>query len=364
MTIKKRLVLSNIAMIVIPVLAFFLMEIIMGYIFFVLFNGRTDDNQLNLFLSLRFVSVLVVLIITNGLLTFFVARSIIKPIQQLAAAAKEIEKGNLHSAVTIKGQDEISQLATSFEAMRKKLQATEALNVQYETNRKELITNISHDLKTPITSIKGYVDGIRDGVANTPEKTDKYMETISIKANELDHLIDELFMYSKLNLQNAPYYYEKIDLKEYLQDYLEELRFDMEERGGSVRLHVENSDHYFVHVDREKFNRVITNVIENSLKYMDKDKQAIDLMLTDEQEYVTLQIKDNGSGINQDLLTHIFEQFYRTDASRNSATGGSGIGLSIVKQIVDGHGGNVWAESEVGIGTSVFVVLPKAGEEI
>src|SRR5690606_12418385 len=212
MTIKKRLLISNIAMIIIPVLSFFGVEIILGYLMFYVFDGMTEGDKINIFLSTRLISLLIVLILTNGLLTYFVAKSIIKPIQQLSMAAKEIADGNLDFSVGVKGSDEISQLASSFETMRKNLKETEAININYENNRKELIASISHDLKTPITSIKGYVNGIRDGVANTPEKMEKYMVTISRKADELDHLIDELFMYSKLDLNKVPYHLERLDL--------------------------------------------------------------------------------------------------------------------------------------------------------
>lgn len=354
--------MSNIAMIVIPVIAFFFIEIIMGYLLFVAFNGDTEGEHFELYLRLRFIGMLVVLVITNGLLTYFVARSIIKPIQQLSEAANKISEGNLNFELTVKGKDEISQLARMFETMRKKLKQTEELNQQYENNRKELITSISHDLKTPITSIKGYVDGIRDGVANTPEKMEKYMDTIYSKANTLDHMIEELFIYSKLDLKKVPFHFENMDLRSYLEDFMEELRFDMEDKGGSVHFHVEEDKKYIIKADRDKINRVITNIIENSLKYMNKDRPEINIFLKSEQNFVKVQIKDNGSGIDQQSISRIFEQFYRTDNSRNSSTGGSGIGLAIVKQIMEGHNGEVWAESEEGIGTSVFFTLPKAGE--
>ncbi len=350
-------------MIIIPVLSFFGIEIILGYLMFYIFDGMTEGEKINIFLSTRLISLLIVLILTNGLLTYFVAKSIIKPIQQLSMAAKEIAGGNLDFSVEVKGSDEISQLASSFETMRKNLKETEAININYENNRKELIASISHDLKTPITSIKGYVNGIRDGVANTPEKMDKYMVTISRKADELDHLIDELFMYSKLDLNKVPYHLERLDLHAYLDDYVEELRFDLQGKGALIRFHVDEQEDYLVKADREKLNRVIANIIVNSLKYMDKKTQELDVFLSTTPQFIQIQIKDNGSGINTHALPHIFDQFYRTDASRNSSTGGSGIGLAIVKRIIEDHGGKVWAESEEGIGTSIYVTLPKVGEE-
>ncbi len=362
MSIKKRLLLSNICMIIIPVLSFLLIDILLVYFITVALNGSLREN-LNLFLTLRLVGLLIVLVVTNGLLTYFVSKSIIVPIQQLASGAKEIAQGNLDFSIKVTGKDEISQLAENFEIMRKKLKETEDLNRQYEENRKELIASISHDLKTPITSIKGYVNGMRDGVANTPEKMERYIDTVANKASQLDQLIDELFLYSKLSLNKVPFYNETMDLHAYFQDYIEELRFDLAEKRGEVGLYVKEGESFKVRADRNQLNRVINNVVQNSLKYTDKEKPEINVHLSHDGGQVKVQITDNGSGINRENLSRIFEQFYRGDVSRNSATGGSGIGLAIVKEIIEGHGGTVWAESEEGMGTSIFFTLPRAGDE-
>ncbi|MFD2044190.1 sensor histidine kinase [Ornithinibacillus salinisoli] len=360
MTIKRRLLLSNIAMIIIPVISFFVIEIMMGYVLFVVLKGDLEDGM-GLFLSLRFIGLLVVLIVTNGLLTYFVARSIIRPIKKLSQAANEIRNGNLDFVIEKTGKDELGQLSETFEAMRKKLKEAEELQVRYEENRKELIASISHDLKTPMTSIKGYVKGIRDGVANTPEKMDRYMDTIYTKANDMDHLIDELFLFSKLDLHQAPFDYENIDLQLYLRDFLEELSFDLKELNCQVSFEVDKNETYMVEADRDKLKRVITNIIQNSLKYMDKDEKKIQVFLSGEAEQVKVHIKDNGSGIPEEAIPFIFDRFYRTDASRNSTTGGSGLGLAIVKRIIEEHEGRIWADSKIGVGTSVYFTLPKAG---
>ncbi|WP_090867987.1 sensor histidine kinase [Oceanobacillus limi] len=363
MTIKRRLVLSNIAMIIIPVVSFFLIEIIMGFVLFYLFKSDLNDRNMELFLSLRFISLLIILILTNGLLTYFVARSIIRPVDKLTYAAKQISDGNLNYRIDKTGKDELGQLSETFETMRRKLKEAEELQYRYEENRKELIASISHDLKTPMTSIKGYVNGIRDGVANTPEKIDRYMETIYAKANDMDRLIDELFLYSKLDLHQVPFHYETINLQLYLSDFVEELAFDLDEN-GELDFSYDSSKSYFVRADQEKLRRVLTNIIQNSLKYMDKEQKRIQVSLLDEDtSQVTVRIDDNGSGIQEDAIPFIFDRFYRTDTSRNSTTGGSGLGLAIAKRIIEEQGGKIWAESKIGIGTSVYFTLPKASEK-
>ncbi|WP_404450994.1 HAMP domain-containing histidine kinase [Virgibacillus necropolis] len=363
MSIKKRLIFSNIAMIIIPIVFFFFIEIIGGFVLFYLFNGEPEGKQLNMFLTYRFIGLLLVLVITNGLLTYFVSKSIINPVKNLSVAAQEISEGNLDFSIESTNKDELGQLSKTFEVMRLKLKEAEEVHVRYEENRKELIATISHDLKTPMTSIKGYVKGIRDGVANNPEKMERYMDTIYTKANDMDQLIDELFLYSKLDLQRIPFQLEEIDLHNYLTDFIEELRFDLEQNGGTVSYDADLEDSYVVKADREKLKRVVTNIVQNSLKYMDKDWKEIQVSLQSESDQVVVKITDNGSGVDEEAIPFIFESFYRTDSSRNSTTGGSGLGLAIVKRIIDDHGGAIWAESELGEGTSIYFTLKKPVDE-
>lgn len=324
-----------------------------------------DAEFVKKFFPILFGSLILVLIVTNGLLTYFVSKSILKPVNELMKAARKISDGNLKFQIETKKKDELGQLMQAFEVMRKRLNASTDLQVQYEENRKELIANISHDLKTPITAIKGYVEGIRDGVANSPEKMDRYTQTIYTKANDMDHLIDELFLYSKLDLKRLPFHFEQIDLRNYMLDYIEELRVDLIKKNVTISFHDSKDESYMVVVDKEKLKRVITNIIDNSLKYMDKDKKRITITLQEEEETVRVRIQDNGPGIGPDALPLLFDRFYREDASRNGATGGSGLGLAIAKRIVEEHGGQIWAESEPGAGTSIFFTLKKSpGNEV
>jgi signal transduction histidine kinase len=282
------------------------------------------------------------------------------PLKALKRAAEQIKEGNLEYVVKSDSKDEIGELFVAFEQMRGKLKHSVDLQLQYEENRKELISNISHDLKTPVTSIKGYVEGILDGVADTPDKLDKYIKTIYAKATDMDRLIDELFLFSKLDLHNLPFHFEKVDLVSFLEDCTEELYFDMNEKGISLALDTAKDASFMVAADREKLKRVILNVLENAVKYMDQPQGIISIQLTEQEDWVLVQIKDNGQGIPAEALPHIFERFYRADPSRNSTTGGSGLGLAIVKQIIEGHGGEIRAASEVGVGTSIYFTLKKA----
>ena len=302
---------------------------------------------------------LIIVFCTASALIFWIYRTVSLPLAKLQAAARNIKEGNLDFEIKNETNDEIGQLCQDFEEMRLRLKANAEEKVAYDKENKELISNISHDLKTPITAIKGYVEGIMDGVADTPEKMDRYIKTIYNKAIDMDRLINELTTYSGIDNNRIPYNFHRINVADYFGDCVEEVGLDLEQRG--IKLNYSNlvSPDTVVIADPEQMKKVINNIISNSVKYMDKPDGHIDIRILDEVDSIRVEIEDNGKGIAQKDLQKIFERFYRTDASRNSAQGGSGIGLSIVKKIVEDHGGYVWATAKEGEGTCMHFVLRK-----
>jgi signal transduction histidine kinase len=327
----------------------------------------TDANTLQKYagqsLKSLMYTLLFILIATNGILTYLVSRSIIRPLKALKRATEEIKEGNLDFEVKPQSKDEIGELSIAFEEMRRKLKESVVLQLQYEENRKELISNISHDLKTPVTAIKGYVEGIMDGVTNSPDKLDRYVKTIYAKTADMDRLIDELFLFSKLDLGKLPFHFERVDIGKYLQDCTQELHFDMEKRGIELELDPLPGDNLVVTADREKLKRVLMNILENSIKYMDKAEGRIRLKVQEIDGKALISVTDNGQGIPEEAIQLIFDRFYRADPSRNASTGGSGLGLAIAKQIIEEHGGMIWASSEVGRGTTIYMTLPIASKQ-
>ncbi|WP_373229327.1 ATP-binding protein [Cohnella sp.] len=322
----------------------------------------SDDNPFPKYIqgyfAWLFTILLIILALTNGVLTYLVSRSIIRPLKALQRAAEEIKEGNLDYQVNPKSKDEIGKLSVAFEEMRVKLKESVELQLQYEENRKELISNISHDLKTPVTAIKGYVEGIMDGVTDSPDKLDRYVKTIYSKTVDMDRMIDELFLISKLDLGKLPFHFEKVDIGAYIQDCAQEITFDMEKRGIKLELTALPEEAVLIKADREKLKRVLVNILENAMKYMDKSDGKISLRVIVQDGKAVVSVKDNGQGISKDALPHIFDRFYRVDPSRNTSTGGSGLGLAIAKQIIEEHDGLIWAESETGKGTTVYISLP------
>ena len=266
----------------------------------------------------------------------------------------------LPSDITEKG-GELGELCQNYEDMRLRLKESAEDKLQHEIQNKELITNISHDLKTPMTAIKGYVEGIMDGMADTPEKMDKYIKTIYNKTIDMDRLINELTVYSGLDNNRIPYNFLKLNVADYFKDRLEEIGLDLESKNMVLNYSNLLAPGTTVIADPEQMKRVIGNVISNSLKYQDPEKPQciIDIRLLDEVDSIRVEIEDNGRGIAAKDLPHIFERFYRTDASRNSGKGGSGVGLSIVKKIIEDHGGYIWATGKEGEGTCIHFVLRK-----
>ncbi len=309
-----------------------------------------------------FIAILCILIFTSWILSQWIHKGVFTPINELNVAMRKIKAGNFDHMLQTNVKGEMGDLFRNYEDMRLRLKETTEENRQHERQHKELVSNISHDLKTPITAIKGYVEGIMDGVADTPEKVDKYIRTIYNKANDMDRLINELTTYSSIDNNKINYKFLRINVADYFSDCVEEIGLDLESRNISLNYTDLVEPDTMVIADPEQMKKVINNIISNSVKYMDKPHGEIDIRILDEVDAIRIEIEDNGKGIAQKDLPLIFERFYRTDASRNSAQGGSGIGLSIVKKIIEDHGGYIWATSKEGEGTCIHFVLRKYRE--
>lgn len=314
------------------------------------------------FFVITSVAVFLILLITAAIMILWIYDGMIRPLDKLQKAANNIKEGNLDFEIKPEQHDEVGQLCQEFEEMRRRLKDNAEEKLKYDRENKELISNISHDLKTPITAIKGYVEGIIDGVADTPEKMDKYIHTIYNKANEMNTLINELTFYTKIDTNRIPYNFSPILVADYFTDCAEELAPDLEAQNIEFIYSNYTESTVKIIADAEQLKRVINNIVSNSVKYMDKDKKRIHLRVKDVGDFIQVELEDNGKGIAAKDIPYIFDRFYRTDASRNSSKGGSGIGLSIVKKIIEEHGGKIWATSKEGTGTVMYFVIRKYQE--
>ena len=314
------------------------------------------------FLIDMFLAIVMILVLTGMVLTQWIHKSVFSPINRLNLAMQKIAEGNFDYTLESDDDNEIGELYRNYEDMRLRLKESTEEKKQNERQNRELISNITHDLKTPITAIKGYVEGIIDGVADTQERREKYLRTIYTKANDMDRLINELTYYSSIDNNRIPYNFHRINVAEFFEDCVEDVGLDLESK--NIQLNYSNlvDPSTRIIADPEQLKKVINNIIGNSIKYMDKEKGVIDIRLLDEVDSIRVEIEDNGKGIAAKDLANIFERFYRTDASRNSTKGGSGIGLSIVKKIIEDHGGYIWATSKEGEGTCLHFVIRKYRE--
>ncbi|WP_317981829.1 sensor histidine kinase [Paenibacillus glycanilyticus] len=300
------------------------------------------------------------LIVTNGLLTYLVSRSIIKPLYALKEAAGQIREGDLNHPVRLRRQDEIGQLGAAFEEMRVRLQASLGAQLELEQGRKELLANISHDLKTPITAIQGCTDCLRDGIADTEEKRQKYVQMIAGKTTEMNRMIEELQLYSTLDTGKLPFHWDTVDLTAYMIQYVNELQLDPRFSGTEVTFTSSaGTEQVLIQADRQKLHRALMNLADNSLQYMKGETKRLQFSLDEEPGGICLlQIRDNGEGIPADALPRVFDRFFRAQSSRSPGKGNSGLGLAIVKQIIEAHGGTATAVSQTGEGTTIRLRFP------
>ena len=333
-----------------------------GSIFVITYTDRLVRNMKQILIELMLM-VVGVLMLVSGFTSLYIYWVFVRPLKLLQEGTERIKEGNLEVDVAVLSDDEIGQVCQSFNEMRVKLKESVDDRMRYEQENRELISNISHDLRTPITAIKGYVEGIMDGVADTPEKMDRYIRTIYNKANEMDALINELSLYTKIDNNAIPYNFAKINVASYFDDCIEDISMDLE--SADVKLEYRNQCRKETRIiaDPEQLRRVIGNIVTNAVKYNSREERQIRIQVMPyEENFVCIPIQDNGCGIAKKDLPLIFKRMYRTDASRNSSTGGSGLGLAIARKIVEEHGGRIWAESEEGQGTLIAFTLKQYQE--
>lgn len=329
----------------------------LGLLTFIIYKSQTEgaigwDMQQVLMMILVFV------LIKEGLsyaVSKRVYQRVLQPLEHLRDGMEEVASGNYELEVKVCGGPEIRSLIVAFNKMAEELKAAETFKKKYEQNRKELIANISHDLKTPITSINGYVDGIVDGVANSPEKIEKYTCIIQQNAKYMNRLIDDLVLYSKLDIQKLDFHFQSLDLCTYIEELYNEILLEMEEQGYQLSIQRKIDRPVYLKIDGQRLTRAIRNIVSNALKYNEHEQVKIDFELFDNGEKIGLCIHDNGPGIPQDKLDSIFHRFYRGDAARTSTVGGSGLGLAIAKEIVNAHQGEIRATSQLGAGTTICI---------
>ena len=322
--------------------------------------GKEDDFLEDMLETLLFI-VLVLSIIVIIWLGLYLARllsgQILEPLAALREASAEIQKGNFEYPLNVPAQDELGQTCRDFEAMRRELQKAKQERQKYEQNRKELIAGISHDLATPITLVKGYASGLREGIARTPEKQRQYVDRIYTTSCTMERLVESLFLFSKLDLGRIPFSLEIVPVYRFFEDVIGEMGPSLAEQGLTLTLRGKD-DGAQIAIDRTQFTRVIENLLTNCIKYKAAPRAEAEIVIAGAEKSVTISLVDHGKGVPDESLEKIFDSFYRTDSARTDVKKGSGLGLAIAKQIICYLHGEIWAEKTPGGGLTVSMRLP------
>ncbi|WP_051280263.1 sensor histidine kinase [Anaerovorax odorimutans] len=370
-SIKGRFFRTNILMVIISAVLVLFVSLLLLFVFsvserngfLIIINGFEEvfhkdlgrDNTLIIYLVFWAFLVGGLILLTCVLLSFNLSRSVLKPIKELQKAAINIIEGNLDFEILACEDLEINKLCQSFDQIRKKLKETADQQYRNKEERNMLMANLSHDMRTPVTTIKGYIEGIKDGVADTPEKQSRYLDTIYNKALILEKLLDNMAEYSELELGRMQFSFEYVNITSYLKDVVEDYKRDIELVGLDFEYKFLEQQ-LFVVADCSKLKRVLDNLISNAIKY-NKQNGSIFMSTQTDGKGVLICISDTGNGISSENINKVFDGFYRGDASRSNIKG-NGLGLSIAKEIIGRHRGKIWMKSEENVGTEVFIYLP------
>ena len=286
-------------------------------------------------------------------------KRIITPIEELRQGVDEIAKGNYDIRVECHIPNDLGLLIASFNEMARKLLQGEKMKTEYEENRKTLITNISHDLKTPMTSIKGYIEALLEGSVDSSEKRDKYLRIIHHNVDYLNRLIDDLFLFSKLDMQKLDFHFERISIRKYLSDLMEEYQLELVDQQIQCGFKDELNGDPYVYLDAKRFYQAINNIVRNAVGHGPDQGLSLSVKLYRKDNSIALDIEDNGPGIPEDKLPYIFDRFYRIDTERAKAYKGTGLGLAITKELIQAHGGEVAVSSRKDEGTHFTIMLPE-----
>jgi signal transduction histidine kinase len=306
------------------------------------------------------VLIVIIITITNRALTRVMLRSITVPLDTLSYGVEQIRDGNLTFRLDYQKDDEFAPVCAAFNDMAARLQRLEDSRHKDEESRRELIAGISHDLRTPLTSIRAYLEGIEKGIAQSPERQQKYLDTIRNKTADLEHIIDQLFLFSKLDLGEFPLDMRLVDIGQAIAEIVDDLADEYEGRGLMCRLE-RSVRGVLIEADTLWLRNAIINIFENSATYKIAKTGMLFIVCDEVDGHVEIRLTDDGPGVPEAVLERLFEVFYRADPSRNAK--GSGLGLAISARIVEHMGGQMSAQLPQDGGLAIILRFPLVGGE-
>lgn len=375
-TVKRRIFLSNATMVIVTLVIFFIINlfVIKVYAESIETEFRTsvesitdeadlDDlledwtvhrNEFLLIFGLDGILCIIVLVMVSQFFTKNLTNHIMEPLDALTEGAGRMKENDLTEDIVYTGDLEFENVCVAFNDMRKSILEEQEKNQKYEKARTDMIAGISHDLRTPLTAMKGTLKGLMDGIASTPEQQTKFLQAAYRRTGDIELLLNQLLYLSRMETGNMPISMQTIEISSFLENYVrakrEVIEIDREEISVDTR-GIEAK----VSVDTEQFQRILDNLLENSRKYAEVRPLRMEMILEKTQKGLSICFKDNGIGVPKEKLPHIFEEFYRGDESRNKKEG-NGLGLYIVKYLMEAMGGSVWATNEGGL--AVYLEFP------
>ncbi len=291
-----------------------------------------------------------------GAIAYVMARGISTPIRQMKEVADAIAKGQFDKKTSIRGEDELSELAQSLNAMADELKLKIERLKYLDNVRTDFVANVSHELKTPLTSIRGFVETLEDGAIDDSNNARRFLAIIKKHAQRLGNIIDDLLRLSELEsgggIEKA-----ELDLKGLIDEAVSGFGHALAVKQQKLLVETTRGD-FTIRGDRDRLEQVFVNLIDNAIKYT-KEGGRITVQLSQIDDSVNVTVEDNGIGIPKGDVERVFERFYRVDKAHSRELGGTGLGLSIAKHIVSAHNGKIRIESEINKGTKVFVTLPR-----
>ncbi len=380
-TVKRRIFISNAMMVLVTLIIFLLINVFVIKVYsesiekefktsmeqVVDIDGMDDlledftvhRNEFFLIFGVDGILCIAVLVIISQLFTKNLTDHIMEPLDALADGAKRIRNNDLTQNIEYTGEIEFENVCSAFNDMQEAILTEQGKNRKYEKARTDMIAGISHDLRTPLTAIRGTIKGLMDEVVSRPEQQKKFLEVAYRRTGDMELLLNQLFYLSKMETGNMPISLQNIEISTFLHNYVKAKQEFVESRKEQIKIDTQGITAE-VSVDPEQFQRILDNLLENSRKYGEKVPLMIEIALHKTPKGLSICFKDNGVGVPEEKLPHIFEEFYRGDESRNKKEG-NGLGLYIVKYLMKEMGGSVRAENADGL--AVYLELSVTGQK-
>lgn len=298
-----------------------------------------------------------ILVLTNGILSLTVSRSILRPLRLLEEAARRVGEGDLEEGKLPSGGDEFGDVGLAFDDMRTRLKASLEKQNELEEDRRTWVASVSHDIRTPLAVLKGYAEGLRDGVANTPEKRRHYVGVLLDRAALMERLVDDLFHWARWDWGDPSLKLERVDLAKELDNAVAAWRIDW----PTLRVVWDKGPQTFVLADRWALARVFDNLARNAAHHAGPSP-TLTVTLSEVPSGARIVFADDGPGISAEVLPRVFERFYRGDDARQATRGGGGLGLTIAQSLLKSFGATIRAESGEGLGARFIIDWPAPGD--